>query len=66
MSRKPYTTDVSDEEWSFAAPYLTLINEYLPKRPPGLREVFNALHWVVRSGVPFRLVGSVSPLGARP
>ncbi|WP_407073989.1 transposase, partial [Ralstonia solanacearum] len=22
--RKPYPTDVSDEEWSFAAPYLTL------------------------------------------
>ncbi|WP_369123122.1 transposase, partial [Ralstonia solanacearum] len=21
--RKPYPTDVSDEEWSFAAPYLT-------------------------------------------
>ncbi|PMS18267.1 IS5/IS1182 family transposase, partial [Paraburkholderia rhynchosiae] len=24
--RKPYPTDVSDEEWSFAAPYLTLMN----------------------------------------
>ncbi|MDB0551519.1 IS5/IS1182 family transposase, partial [Ralstonia solanacearum species complex bacterium KE056] len=23
--RKPYPTDVSDEEWSFAAPYLTLM-----------------------------------------
>ncbi|WP_412770988.1 transposase, partial [Ralstonia solanacearum] len=22
--RKPYPTDVSDEEWSFSAPYLTL------------------------------------------
>ncbi|WP_415860898.1 transposase, partial [Burkholderia ubonensis] len=22
-ARKPYPTDVSDEEWSFAAPYLT-------------------------------------------
>ncbi|WP_412771005.1 transposase, partial [Ralstonia solanacearum] len=21
--RKPYPTDVSDEEWSFSAPYLT-------------------------------------------
>ncbi|WP_425199384.1 transposase, partial [Paraburkholderia tuberum] len=27
MERKPYPTDVSDEEWSFAAPYLTLMNE---------------------------------------
>ncbi|MGP3505510.1 transposase, partial [Paracidovorax citrulli] len=24
MPRKPYPTDVSDEEWSFAAPYLSL------------------------------------------
>ncbi|WP_428840207.1 transposase, partial [Burkholderia cenocepacia] len=23
--RKPYPSDVSDEEWSFAAPYLTLM-----------------------------------------
>ncbi|MGP3505695.1 transposase, partial [Paracidovorax citrulli] len=23
MPRKPYPTDVSDEEWSFAAPYLS-------------------------------------------
>ncbi|MDB5731195.1 MAG: hypothetical protein JWQ03_1090, partial [Variovorax sp.] len=22
MPRKPYATDVTDEEWSFAAPYL--------------------------------------------
>ncbi|RQU48242.1 transposase, partial [Burkholderia cenocepacia] len=25
--RKPYPTDVSDEEWSFAAPYLTLMTK---------------------------------------
>ncbi|RQM43842.1 IS5/IS1182 family transposase, partial [Paraburkholderia bannensis] len=24
--RKPYPTDVSNEEWSFAAPYLTLMH----------------------------------------
>ncbi|MEX3901846.1 IS5/IS1182 family transposase, partial [Paraburkholderia sp. BR10954] len=24
--RSPYPTDVSDEEWYFAAPYLTLMN----------------------------------------
>ncbi|NIF53505.1 IS5/IS1182 family transposase, partial [Burkholderia sp. Ax-1724] len=24
--RKPYPTDVSDEEWSFAAPYLVLMS----------------------------------------
>jgi hypothetical protein len=41
--RKPYPPDVSDEEWSFAAPYLTLMNEYAPQRWNELREMFNAL-----------------------
>lgn len=26
MPRKPYPTDVSDEEWNFAAPYLSLMD----------------------------------------
>ncbi|MBP0594258.1 IS5/IS1182 family transposase, partial [Paraburkholderia sp. LEh10] len=30
--RKPYPTDVCDEEWSFAAPYLTLMDEAAPQR----------------------------------
>ncbi|MDP9175974.1 MAG: IS5/IS1182 family transposase, partial [Planctomycetota bacterium] len=27
MARKPYPTDVMDEEWAFVAPYLTLMKE---------------------------------------
>ncbi|HTL90444.1 MAG TPA: IS5/IS1182 family transposase, partial [Leptolyngbya sp.] len=27
MSRKPYPSDVSDEEWALVAPYLTLMSE---------------------------------------
>jgi transposase len=41
--RKPYPTDVSDQEWSFAAPYLTLMTEDAPQRRYELREMFNAL-----------------------
>ncbi|HZC05042.1 MAG TPA: IS5/IS1182 family transposase, partial [Ktedonobacterales bacterium] len=26
-TRSPYPTDVSDEEWAFVAPYLTLLSE---------------------------------------
>lgn len=48
MPRKPYLTDVSDEEWSFAAPYLTLMDQPAPQREHDLREVFNALRWLVR------------------
>jgi len=27
MIRKPYLSDVSDDEWKFVAPYLTLMTE---------------------------------------
>lgn len=45
MSRKPYPTDVSDDEWAFVAPYLTLMTEDTPQREHSLREVFNGLRW---------------------
>jgi Putative transposase of IS4/5 family (DUF4096) len=50
MNRKPYPSDVSDEEWSFVAPYLTLMTEDAPQREHNLREVFNGLRWIVRTG----------------
>jgi transposase len=50
-SRKPYPSDVSDEEWAFVVPYLALVREDAPQRTHNLREVFNALlRWIVRSG----------------
>ena len=47
MTRKPYPSDVSDDEWSFVAPYLALIDECALQRRHSLCEVFNALRWVV-------------------
>lgn len=41
--RKAYPSDVSDDEWAFVAPYLTLMTEDAPQREHPLREVFNAL-----------------------
>jgi transposase len=55
-TRKPYPTDVSDEEWAFVAPYLTLMRADAPQREHKLREVFNALRWLVRAGAPWRLL----------
>jgi hypothetical protein len=43
MARKAYPSEVSDEEWAFAAPYLTLMSEDAPQRDHPLREVFNGL-----------------------
>jgi transposase, IS4 family len=56
MSRKPYPSDVSDDEWAFVAPYLTLMSEAAPQREYSLREVFNGLRWLVRTGAAWRLL----------
>jgi transposase len=56
MSRNPYPSDVSDDEWTFVAPYLTLMSEDAPQREYSLREVFNALRWIVRTGASWRMM----------
>ena len=56
MARKPYPSDVTDEEWAFAAPYLTLMREDAPQREHPLREVFNGLRYVVRAGEAWRMM----------
>jgi transposase len=56
MSRKRYPSDVSDDEWAFVAPYLTLMTEEAPQRTHSLREVFNGLRWIIRAGAPWRLM----------
>jgi transposase len=53
---KPYPSDVSDEEWSFVVPYLTLIRLDSAQREHDLRAVFNALRWLVRSGAHWRMM----------
>ena len=52
--RSPYPSDVSDEEWALVAPYLTLMDEEAPQRVYALRDLFNALRWIVRAGAPWR------------
>ncbi|MHA7685322.1 IS5 family transposase [Cupriavidus sp. PET2-C1] len=59
--RRPYPTDVSDEEWSFVAPYLTLMDEGAPQRRHELRELFNALRWIARAGASWRLLPTNFP-----
>jgi transposase len=55
-TRKPYPSDVSDEEWFFVAPYLALVREDASQRTYSLREVFNALRWIVRGGASWRML----------
>lgn len=55
-TRQPYPSDVSDEEWEFVAPYLCLLPLDAGQRQHDLREVFNGLRWLVRSGAAWRLM----------
>ena len=61
MSRKPYPSDLSQQEWDFVAPYLTLMKEDAPQREHSLREVFNALRWLARAGAAWRLLPNDFP-----
>jgi transposase len=56
MERRTYPSDVSDEEWAFVASYLTLMTEEAPQREHSLREVFNGLRWIVRTGAQWRMI----------
>lgn len=56
MERKPYPSDVTDDEWAFVVPYLTLMTEAAPQREHPLREVFNGLRWIVRTGAQWRMM----------
>jgi transposase len=59
--RRPYPTDASDEQWYFAAPYLTLMNQDASQRRYELREMFNASRWIVRASAPWHLLPNDFP-----
>src|SRR5262245_56241636 len=56
IPRKPYPSDVSDEEWSFVAPYLTVLPEDAGQRKYDLREAFNGVRYIVRTGAHWRMM----------
>jgi transposase len=54
--RPAYPSDVSDEEWALVAPYLALLREDSAQRDHDLREVFNGLRYIVKTGAPWRFM----------
>ena len=56
QDRTGYPSDVSDEEWALVAPYLRLLREDSLQRDHELREVFNGLRYIVRTGAPWRFM----------
>jgi transposase len=60
-TRKSYPSDVSDAEWEFLLPFLTLMREDAPQREYPLRTLFNAMRYVVKTGCPWRFLPNDLP-----
>ena len=54
MARRPYPTDLTDGEWAVLQPLLPLPSKRGRPRTVELREVINALRYMVRSGCAWR------------
>lgn len=51
-TRKPYPSDVNNEECAFVPRNLTLMREGTSQRTNDLREIFSASRWIVRTELP--------------
>jgi len=60
-TRKSYPSDVSDAEWQFLLPFLTLMREDAPQREHSLRDHFNAMRYVVKTGCQWRFLPNDLP-----
>jgi transposase len=56
-----YPSDVTDDEWAFAAPYLTLLRDDARQRKHDVRAVFNAVRWLVKTGAHWRYLPTDFP-----
>lgn len=54
--RKPYPTDLSDAEWNHIEPYIPTPEGHGRPRSHSLREILNAIFYVLRSGCQWRLL----------
>jgi transposase len=61
ITHRPYPSDVTDPEWEFVLPYLCLLPEDAGQRQHDLRDVFDALRWLVRAGAPWRYLPADFP-----
>jgi transposase len=60
-ARSGYPSDVTDEEWSFVAPYLALCREDAAQRDYPLRDVFNGLRYIAKTGNQWRFMPNDLP-----
>lgn len=56
MIRQPYPTDLTDHQWDVLAPLLPAPKPGGRPRTQDMREIMNALFYVMRTGCPWRMV----------
>src|SRR6478609_6840791 len=61
IAHHPYPSDITDAEWEFVLPDLCLLPEDVGQREHGLRDVLDALRWIVRTGSPWRYLPADFP-----
>jgi putative transposase len=54
--RKPYLTDLSDEEWNYIEPHMPVPRDRGRPRTHSPREILNAIFFVLKSGCQWRLL----------
>jgi putative transposase len=54
--RKPYPTDLSDDEWNYIEPHMPAPKEHGRPRIHSTREILDAIFYVLRSGCQWRLL----------
>ena len=56
MKRKPYPTDLTDAEWAMIEPLIPQARPGGRPRSADMREVLNAIFYVLRGGIPWRML----------
>ena len=56
MSRKTYSTDLTDAQWNLLEPLLPPDSQKGHPRTSDLREVVNGILYVLRGGIPWRMM----------
>lgn len=71
--KRRYASDLSDAEWNLIAPYMPPPKTLGRPRTTALREVVNAILYLLRSGCPWRFLprdfpprSTVQPFGSSP
>ena len=56
MDRKPYPSDLSDDEWQLIEPHIPSADPGGRPRETDMREVLNAIYYVLRSGCQWNML----------